>query len=113
MAALLSICIKEGRREVILFLFEEGVKPAEIICRMQAQYDDSCLLRSKIYEWIERFKQGIISFCDEERSGRSSTSTSEDNVQVVQGWKKWLVSSAGITPSANKKRINALLDVIR
>jgi len=30
----------------------------EIICRMQAQYGDNCLLRSKIHEWIDHFKKG-------------------------------------------------------
>ena len=79
MAAPLSICTKEEMRAVIRFLF------AEIIRRMQAQYGDSCLSRSKIYEWIERFKQGRTSLCDDERSGRPSTSTTEDNVQVVEG----------------------------
>jgi IS30 family transposase len=48
----LSICPKEEMRGVIRFLFAEGVKPVEIIRRMQAQYDDNCLSRSKIYEWL-------------------------------------------------------------
>jgi hypothetical protein len=36
----LSVCIKEEMWRVIRFLFAEGVKPVEIIRRMQAQYDD-------------------------------------------------------------------------
>jgi hypothetical protein len=43
-------------RGVIRFLFAEGVKPVEIIRRMQAQYGDNCLSRSKIYEWTDYFK---------------------------------------------------------
>ncbi|GFV53433.1 ankyrin repeat and SAM domain-containing protein 1A [Trichonephila clavipes] len=56
--------------------FAESVKPAEIIRCMQAQYGDSCLWRSKIYQWIERFKQGRTSKCFEERLSSPSTSTS-------------------------------------
>jgi transposase len=73
MEAPVSICTKEEMRGVIRFLFAEGVKPMEIIRRMQAQYGDNCLSCSKIYEWIGHFKKGRTSICDEERSGRPST----------------------------------------
>jgi hypothetical protein len=77
MEAPLSICTKEEMRGMIRFLFAEGVKPVEIIRRMQAQYGDNCLLRSKIYEWINHFKKGRTSVCDEEGSGRLSVSRTE------------------------------------
>jgi hypothetical protein len=54
MEAPLSICTKEEMREVIRFLFVEGVKPVEIIRRMQAQYGDNFFSRSK----IDHFKKG-------------------------------------------------------
>jgi hypothetical protein len=57
MEAPLSICTKEEMRGVIRFLFAEGVKPVEIICRMQAQYGNNCLSCSKIYGWIDHFKK--------------------------------------------------------
>jgi transposase len=84
MEAPLSICTKEEMRGVIRFLFVEDVKPVEIIRRMQAEYGDNCLSRSKIYEWIEHFKKGRTSICDEERSGRPSTSRNENNIQAVE-----------------------------
>jgi hypothetical protein len=80
----LSICTKEEMRGVIRFLFAEGVKPVEIICRMQAQYGDNCLSRNKIYEWIDHFKNGRTSVCDEQRSGRQSASGTENNIQAVE-----------------------------
>jgi transposase len=73
-------------RGAIRFLFEEGVKPVEIIRRMQAQYGDNCLSRSKIYEWIDHFKKGRTSVCDEEVSGRPSASRTEDNIQAAERW---------------------------
>jgi hypothetical protein len=49
-------------RGVIRFLFAEGVKPVEIIRRMQAQYGDNCLSRSKIDEWIDHFKREELQY---------------------------------------------------
>jgi hypothetical protein len=80
MEAPLSICIKEKMREVVRFLFAEGVKPVEIIRRIQARYCDNWLWRSKIYEWIDHFKKGRTSVCDEKRSGRLLTSRTENNI---------------------------------
>jgi hypothetical protein len=45
MGAPLSIYTKEEMRRVIRFLFAEGVKPVEIIRRMQVQYCDNYLSR--------------------------------------------------------------------
>jgi hypothetical protein len=84
MEAPLSICTKEEMRGVVRFLFAEGVKPVEIIRRMQAQCGDNSLSRSKINEWIDHFKKGRTSVCDEERSGRLSTSRNENNIQAVE-----------------------------
>jgi transposase len=84
MEAPLSICTKEEMRGAIRFLFAEGVKPVEIISRMQAPYCDNCLSRSKIYEWIDHFKKGRTSVCDEERSGGPSTSRNGNNIQAIE-----------------------------
>jgi transposase len=84
MKAPLSISTKEEMWGLIRFLFAEGVKPVEINCRMQAQYSDNCLSRSKIYEWIDHFKKGRTSVCDEERSGRPSKSRTDSNIQVAE-----------------------------
>jgi hypothetical protein len=86
----LSICTKQEMRGVIRFLFAEGVKPVEIIRRMQAQYGDNCLSHSKIHEWTDHFKMGRTSVCDEERSGRLSVSGTENNIQTVERmiWEK-------------------------
>jgi hypothetical protein len=84
MEAPLSISTKEEMRVLIRFLFTEGVKPVEIIRRMQAQYGDNYLSRCKIYECKDYFRKGKISVCDEERSERPSTSRTENNIQAVK-----------------------------
>jgi hypothetical protein len=81
MEAPVTICTKGEMRGVIRFLFAEGVKPVEIIRRMQAQFGDNCSLRSKIYDWTDH---GRTSVCDEERSGRLSVTRTKNNIQAVE-----------------------------
>jgi len=49
-----SVCMEQHM--VIKFLVNEGVKPADIYRRLQAQYGDETLSRSKTFEWCKRFK---------------------------------------------------------
>jgi hypothetical protein len=84
MEAPLSICTKEEMRGVIRFLLVEGDKPVEIIRRMRSQYGDNFLSCSKVYEWIDHFRKGRTFVCDEEISGRTSTSRTENNIQAVE-----------------------------
>jgi transposase len=84
MEAPLSSGTEEEMRGMIRFLFAEGAKSVDIIRRMQAQYGDNCLSRSKIYEWVDHFTKGRTSICDEERSGRPSKSRTENNIQAVE-----------------------------
>jgi hypothetical protein len=70
-------------RGVIRFLFAEGLNLRKLFveCRLNAVVTSS---RSKIYEWAHHFKKGRTSVCDEERSGRLSTSRTENSIQTVE-----------------------------
>jgi hypothetical protein len=57
------------QREVMKFLVNEGVKPADICRRLQAQYDDETLSRSNTFEWCKRFKDGRTSVSDDPGRG--------------------------------------------
>jgi hypothetical protein len=46
------------QRVVMKFLVNEGVKPTDIYRRLQAQYGDETLSRSKTFEWCKHFKDG-------------------------------------------------------
>jgi hypothetical protein len=53
---------------------------------MLVQYVDKCMGQRKVYEWVERFKNGRWSVISEEQSGRlitSSTVTSVDRVYTL------------------------------
>jgi len=84
MAAPLSTCTLEEQRSVIRFLWSEGVKPSEIYRRMKVQYGDSCLYQGRMYEWVERFQNGLLNVSDEHRSGRPVSVARETVKQQVE-----------------------------
>jgi transposase len=83
MAAPLSDYTIEEQRAEMCFLWTEGVKSVEIHRRMLAQYGACTMHQRKIYEWIERFKEGRISVTDESRPGRPSTSRTDQHIQMM------------------------------
>jgi len=79
MDASLQDCIIEEQRGILRFLWAEGAKPVEIHRHMLAQYGQSTMSQRKVYEWVERFKSGRSRVTDEGRSGRPSTSRTQDH----------------------------------
>jgi transposase len=83
MEAPLCDCTISEQRAVIRFLWAEGLKPSEIRRRMLVQYGDKCIGQRKVYEWVERFKNGRTNVTGEDQSGRPITSSSVTNVDHV------------------------------
>ena len=74
---------------VMKFLVNEGVKPADIYRRLQAQYGDETLTqtltRSKIFEWCKHFKDGRTSVNDDPGCGGfQPTAVIPVNIQCVE-----------------------------
>ena len=75
----------------------------EIHRRMLTQYGQSTMSQRKVYEWAERFKSGRTRVTDEGRSGRPSTSRTQDHKssrktsspqeyrKLVERYNKWIV----------------------
>ena len=66
------------------FYFRLGKSGAETYEMLQAAFGESCLSRSKTFEWYSRFKSGCRSFEDNPRPGRPSTSHAEETVARVR-----------------------------
>ena len=62
------------------FRFRLGKTGAETYEMLQAAFGESCLSRSKSFEWYARFKSGRRSFEDDPFPGRRSTSHTEEMV---------------------------------
>jgi len=73
------------QRVVMKFLENKGVKLADIYRRLQAQYGDETLSRSKTSEWCKRFQDGRTSVSDYAGGGGSqSTAVIPVNIQRVE-----------------------------
>ena len=75
---------KVQQRVCIDFCFLLGKTGAETYEILQAAFGESCLSRSKTFEWYSRFKSGRPSFEDDPRHGRPSTSHTEETVARVR-----------------------------
>jgi len=64
-----SACMEQ--HVVMKFLVNEGVKLADMYRRLQAQFGDETLSRSKIFEWCKHFKDGRTSISDDPGCGHS------------------------------------------
>jgi hypothetical protein len=47
-----------AQRILVKFLPNENVKPAEVLKRRRAQFDDKTPSRTQVYDWNESFKGG-------------------------------------------------------
>ena len=68
----------------INFCFRLGKTGAETNEMLQAAFGESCLSRSKTFEWYSHFKNGRRSFEDDPRPDRPSTSHTEETMARVQ-----------------------------
>jgi len=75
---------KVQQRVCINFCFRLGKTGAETYEMLQAAFGESCLSRSKTFEWYSRFKNGRWYFEDDPRPGRPSTSHTEETVARVR-----------------------------
>jgi hypothetical protein len=75
---------KVQQRVCVDFCFRLGKNGAETYEMLQAYFGESCLSRSKTFEWYSRFQNGRRSFEDDPRLDRPSTSDTEETVARVQ-----------------------------
>ena len=58
-------------------------KPIEIHGRMKVQYGDACLSIQEVYEWTEKFMNGISSVTDSPRSGQAHPVVTPEAIAAV------------------------------
>jgi hypothetical protein len=76
------------------FCFRLGKSGAKTYEILQAAYGESCLIRSKTFEWYSHFKNGCLSYEDNPCPGRLSTSHTEETVACARDiiCADWLVT---------------------
>lgn len=89
-----------AQRIVIKFLAAEGVKPAEILRRLTAQFGEETLSRARVFAWHKHFVEGRERVENESHDRRPRTSITAGNIdsvrQLVEGDRRLTTSDIAI-----------------
>ena len=66
------------------FLVGLGKTPTEALKLLQEVYGDDTMSKTRLFEWHSRFKEGREEVKDDHRSGKPSTSSTDENVERVR-----------------------------
>ncbi|KYN31622.1 hypothetical protein ALC56_14120 [Trachymyrmex septentrionalis] len=72
------------QRICIKFCMKNKIKCADAFRMLTVAYGEATLDRSNVYRWYKMFSEGREDVNDEERAGRPSTSTTDDNIDEVK-----------------------------
>jgi len=75
---------EQEQRVFIKFCVKQGRNGAETFEMLRTAFGEQCLSRGRIFEWHRRFKEGRDSVDDNPRSGRPTTSKTDDCVARVR-----------------------------
>ncbi|KAJ8950721.1 hypothetical protein NQ318_012802, partial [Aromia moschata] len=76
-----------AQRIIIKFLSREGIKPAEILRRLTAQFGDETLSRPRVFAWHKEFGFTTLeeeAKVNEAHNRRPRTSITEDNIRAIR-----------------------------
>ncbi|XP_073972912.1 protein GVQW3-like [Rhodnius prolixus] len=73
-----------AQRVIIKFLAAEGVKPAEILRRLTAQFGEETLSRARVFAWHKQFVEGRDRVENESHDRRPRTSITANNISSVR-----------------------------
>ncbi|KYN11406.1 hypothetical protein ALC57_16419 [Trachymyrmex cornetzi] len=72
------------KRVCINFCVKNGIKCSKTLEMLTVAYGESTLSKKNVYKWYKLFQEGRENVNDEPRSGRPSTSKTDENVQEVK-----------------------------
>jgi len=75
------------QRVCIKFCVKNGFNGAKTLEMLGNCFDSDVLKKTTVYEWHERFRSGRESVEDDERSGRPSTSKTDENINKMRSKK--------------------------
>ncbi|KAG5338923.1 MOS1T transposase, partial [Acromyrmex heyeri] len=98
------------QRICIKFCVKNKIKCADAFRMLTVAYDEATLDRSNVYRWYKMFSEGREDVNDEERAGRPSTSTTDENIDEV---KKIVLANRRITKEYYLQVMRNLREAIR
>ena len=72
------------QRVCVKFCFPLGKSAAETVLMPQETFKEEAFCKTQLYEWYSRLKGGEMSCEDQPRSGRTSTSRNDENLEKVR-----------------------------
>src|SRR5215469_4145370 len=85
MATPLNYWSSDVVRAVIRFLNAKHVSPTEIHIQLVEVYGKNVMTKCSVFKWCKKFDEGRNSICDESRSGRPKSSTTDENILKIDG----------------------------
>ena len=71
----------DEQRVCIKFCVRFGKTGSKTFEMLKQAFGDSCMSRSRTFEWSGRFKNGRTSIANDDRSGQPSTATTPSKVE--------------------------------
>ena len=69
----------------IEFCVKNEIVKCNKVCKILTKvYGESTMSKTRVYEWYKRFQDGRADVEDDERPGRPSTSTTDENAEKVK-----------------------------
>ena len=75
---------KEGKREVIWYMWRKGMIGSQILREMQEIFRHTRTSKATIYRWTERFENGDEDIHDAPHPGRPTSTKIRTNIEAVQ-----------------------------
>jgi len=72
------------QRVCIKFCFLLRKTAAETVTMLREAFREEALSQARVYEWFSRLKRGDMSLEDQPRSGRPSTSRTDENIKKIR-----------------------------
>ena len=72
------------KRAVVKFCFLLGKTVGETVVTLETAYKEAAMGKTQVYEWFSRFRNGELSLADQPRSGRPSTSRTDENIARIR-----------------------------
>ena len=74
----------EEQRVCIKFCFLVAKTAAETVTMLREAFKKEALSQARVYKWFTQFKRGDMSLEDQPRSGRPSTSRTDENIKKIR-----------------------------